>query len=468
MGAFLTVCMVPSVGMLFYPERKPAANQILAPPPSLAEEDGRFNTAVLQETSDYLSDHFAFRQELITAHSALMAKMFQVSTEDKVLLGKEGWLFYRETVAGHLRKSPLSEDQLRASARALALMAEYARSRGASLSFTSAPNKATLYPQYLPNLGQPLPGESDLERLIPLLEEKGVDYIDLLDPLRQAAQSESLYFRLDSHWNAQGAALAQERLLTALGKEFISFRQSASRPVQTHRGDLYEMLYPAGTSLDWDFQFERPFAFSYVRQPRGPEDQRIETTRPEKSGSLLMFRDSFGNHLYPLMAEEYSSALFSRSMPYQMTLLDQCGADTVVIELVERNLSYLATQAPVLPAPERQLTGGSPPMGRGSVRLSTSDASPLEGYTRLEGVLTGEVDCGSPIYVQLGGRLYEASPVGKNWQDGHPFVLYIPQDGPQRGEVLYLQGGQLHALIPQPENPFRHPSSLQSTLLANK
>ena len=93
MGAFLTVCMVPSVGMLFYPERKPAANQILAPPPSLVEEDGRFNTAVLQETSDYLSDHFAFRQELITAHSALMAKMFQVSTEDKVLLGKEGWLF---------------------------------------------------------------------------------------------------------------------------------------------------------------------------------------------------------------------------------------------------------------------------------------------------------------------------------------------------------------------------------------
>ena len=107
-------------------------------------------------------------------------------------------------------------------------------------------------------------------------------------------------------------------------------------------------------------------------------------------------------------------------------------------------------------------------MGRGSVRLSTSDASPLEGYARLEGVLTGEVDCGSPIYVQLGGRLYEASPVGKTWQDGHPFVLYIPQDGPQRGEVLYLQGGQLHALIPQPENPFRHPSSLQSTLLANK
>ena len=40
MGAFLTVCMVPSVGMLFLPEEPPAANQTLAQPPSLTTADG--------------------------------------------------------------------------------------------------------------------------------------------------------------------------------------------------------------------------------------------------------------------------------------------------------------------------------------------------------------------------------------------------------------------------------------------
>ena len=72
----------------------------------------------------------------------------------------------------------------------------------------------------------------------------------------------------------------------------------------SHRGDLYEMLYPTGTELDWDAQYDRPFTFTYVRQPRGPDDQRIETENPSKTGSLLMYRDSFGNDLYPLMAED--------------------------------------------------------------------------------------------------------------------------------------------------------------------
>ena len=219
MGAFLAGCLVPSLGMLICPQGQGAANQVLAPPPSLTGEEGGPNPEVLQEASDYLSDHFAFRQELISLHSALTAAVFQVSTEDKVLLGREGWLFYRETLDGYLCTNPLTEGQLRSAARVLGLMTEYARNRGARLLFTSAPNKATLYPQYLPDVGQPLAGESDLDRLFPLLEEEGVLWTDLREPLREGGASNPLYFRLDSHWTAQGAALAQTSLLDALGKE---------------------------------------------------------------------------------------------------------------------------------------------------------------------------------------------------------------------------------------------------------
>lgn len=458
MGAFLTACLIPSLGMLFHPGQQTAANQVLAPPPALRGEDGALNPDVLQETTDYLADHFAFRQELITANAALTSAVFHTSAEDKVLLGRDGWLFYRETLDDCLRAHPLTDRQLCAAARTLALMQEYAQSRGAQLLFTVAPNKATLYPQYLPRPVQPLSEESDLDRLVPLLEEEGVAYADLFAPFQ--AESSVLYFRRDSHWNTQGAALAQQVLLQALGKEFTPFRGTECRAAEGHRGDLYEMLYPTGTGLDRDVRFDRPFTFSYARQPRGPDDQRIETSHAAKTGGLLMFRDSFGNSLYPFLAEEYGSALFSRSMPYQLTLLDQCGADTVLVELVERNLDYLSTRAPVFPAPERLFTGGTPPSGEGTVRLTASDVSPLAGFTRLEGLLTGPVDDGSPIYVQLGDRLYEASPVGMDWSEGSPFVLYVPQDGPQRGRVLYLQGGELRALIPEPE---RLPSTSEAS-----
>jgi len=181
MGAFLAACLIPSAGMLFVPERTAAANQQLAPPPSLTREDGSFNPEVFQEVTDYLADHFAFRQELITADAALNAAVFRVSAEEDVTLGRDGWLFYTETVDDYLRTAPLSQRQLWASAHTLALVQEYVQDRGARLLFTVAPNKATVYPEQLPSVGTPLAAQGNLDRLLPLLEAEGVPYAELRD-----------------------------------------------------------------------------------------------------------------------------------------------------------------------------------------------------------------------------------------------------------------------------------------------
>ena len=76
---------------------------------------------------------------------------------------------------------------------------------------------------------------------------------------------------------------------------------------------------------------------------------------------------------------------------------------------------------PHFPAPERVLNG-VPPQGTAQARLTAAEDGLLEGYTRLEGRLTGDVDGDSPIYVQLGDMLYEASPVGEAGEGGslHP------------------------------------------------
>ena len=458
MGAFLTACLIPSAGMLAGPEQHAAANQRLAPPPSLTRKDGSFNPNVFQEATDYAAGHFALRQQLITVDAVLNAAVFGISAEEDVVLGREGWLFYAETMEDHLRTAPLSERQLWAGAHTLAMVREYAAQRDARLVFTVAPNKATIYPEYLPDVGAPLSAESDLDRLIPLLEEEGVPYAELREVLR--GHPDKLYFRLDSHWNSAGAALGQNALLTALGKEHTPFLEP-QEPLERdlgrflprgQRGDLYEMVYPAGQQEETDFQFDRPFTFSYLRQPRSPEDQRIETEHPSRTGSLLMFRDSFGNNLYPYMAEEFRHALFSRSMPWQLALLDQTGADTVVLELVERNLDYLITRPPVFPAPERTLSGTRPGPGQGRARYTVSQDQPLEGYVRLEGVLS-QADGDSPIYVRLGDVLWEATPAGDAWDQGIPFTLYVPQDRAlEDGAVLCTQQDAL-CILPLEQEP---------------
>ena len=418
LAAFLAVCLVPSVGMLVLPEEEAAANQTLAQPPRLFLEDGSFNFSVLDEVTDYVADHFAFRQEMITASAQLDAAVFHVSRQEDVLMGKGDWLFYQETVADYLHTQPLSEQQLFGAARTLALLQEYAAGRGARLYVTVAPNKASLYPEYLPDVGEPLAGEDDVDRLVPYLQEQGVPYLDLFTPFRE--QEEVLYYHTDSHWNVRGAALAHDALIAGLDKsDQEPFFTGSYHEGEPHLGDLYEMLYPTGAETEEDAAYDRPFAFSYARPIRSAEDQFIT-----------------------FLADAYGQAAFSRAMPYTMSLLDQTGADTVLIEIVERNLDWWATQAPIFPAPERVLTG-TPPAGEAQVQCSVTEDGLLPGYVRLEGRLTGAVDENSPVYVKLGERLYEACPVGAAGE-GTPFTLYVPQEEARlTPELLYQFDGQL-------------------------
>ena len=442
MGAFLCACLIPSLGMLILPEEPAAANQTLAQPPSLTTQDGSLNVQVLDEVTDYVQDHFALRQRLITANAALESAVFQTSAQDSVLLGREGWLFYRETVEDYLHTDPLTDRELFCAARTLALLTEYAQTRGASLTFTAAPNKASLYPQYLPYVGTPLEGADDIDRLIPLLEAQGVAYADLFAPFRR--EDQVLYHATDSHWTNWGAALAHDTLMDSLGgSDWSPWFTQSWHTENTHRGDLYEMLYPTGEMLEGEVVFNREFTFRHVRPIRSPEDQRIETENPGKAGNLLMFRDSFGNTLYPFMAEDFGHAVFSRSMPYQMALLEESGVDTVVIELVERNLNYLVESAPIFPAPERLLSG-QPPQGAAAASITAADDGRLAGCIRLEGTLSGPIDVDSPIYIQLGALLYEASPAGTGGEGESPFTLYVPA-GSALGDVraLYLLNGQV-------------------------
>lgn len=446
MGAFLLACLIPSVGMFLLPEDPPAANQTLAPPPSLTAREGGLNWNALDEVTDYVADHFALRQRLITANSALEAAVLHTSAQDSVVLGKEGWLFYAETVDDYLHTDPLTDRELSGAARTLALASEYAQGQGARLVFTVAPNKASLYSWYLPYVGRPMPVANDIDRLVPLLEAQGVAYADLFAPFREQYQEEErvLYHATDSHWTNRGAALAHDALIEALGLEdSTEWFAQPGRDAPTHRGDLYEMLYPTGGSLSPDTEFDQPFTFAYTRPVRGPEDLRIQTENPEKTGSLLMFRDSFGNTLYPFLAEDYGQALFSRSMPWQLTLLEETGADTVIVELVERNLDYLVRWAPIFPAPQRGLTG-EPPAGEAAARAATQEDGTLAGFLRLEGSISGPVDVDSPIYVQLGETLYEASPAGECEEGEHPFTLYVSAGSALDDiRVLYLLDGQV-------------------------
>ena len=194
---FLALLLIPSVGMLLGFESAAGANEILSPPP-------RFGIGMLNETADYVADRFALRQEMITLWSWLNEKLLHTSAQEQVLLGRDGFLFFSDTLDDYTGVS-LSDGELAQIAQRLRALQDSLEAEGKRFVFTIAPNKNSLYSEYMPRAIANHHESANAARLLPYLERYGVHYADLFAPLSK----ELLYYRTDSHWTAQGAAVAR-------------------------------------------------------------------------------------------------------------------------------------------------------------------------------------------------------------------------------------------------------------------
>lgn len=340
-AAFLLLCILPSAGMLFLPPTEAAANERLTPVPQLKNEDGSWNQNVLDDATNYIADHFALRQEMVTANAMLQTGLLATSPAEDVIYGTDGWLYYAETLDDYQNRATLTDEEVRQIAQTIADMQAYCEARGAQFVFTIAPNKNSLYPEHMPARYLQSDSPGNYEKLKPLLEEYGVHYADLFTFLSE--QDEILYLKTDSHWTNRGAALAHDFLMETLGLPHTAFAEAEYTTAETHRGDLYEMLYPKGMAREAQQAYET--TFSYVSEPRTAEDILIQTTNPDApNGRLLLCRDSFGNALHPFLAEDFREATITRQMPYPLEQV-QAG-DTVIMEIVERNLANLLKYPP--------------------------------------------------------------------------------------------------------------------------
>lgn len=441
---FFGITVVPGLGMALgalggqgEQAPVPVANERVVPVPRLVLKDGSFNQKVCDEISAYFSHHMAFRRELITGDSLVKAKVFHTSSQKQVALGQGDWLFYQETLLDYTGARTVTPAQAADIARSLSLARDYVEEKGGVFLFTCAPNKLSLYPA---QLGQGLERaeKTGWDQVKEALDREQVPTADLFSAF--LSQEEILYHRGDSHWTNRGAALAHDTILEALGRTGSAFDKPGTTE-KIHQGDLHVMLYPASSQREEQFVFQQPPAVSYEPPMRSPEDLRIETTGPG-SGRLLLFRDSFGNTLHPLLGESFATALFSRSIPYNLGLMEAVEADTVVVEIVERNLPRLREQAMLFPAPSVEtVPEAQPAQGEQSVQAQLLPGKELPGFVGITGALGEERDLASPVYLSFGSVTVEASPVGA--APAFPFTAYLPEGTAlEAGRVLYQKNGQ--------------------------
>ena len=424
---FFAACLVPTVGMIVAGPSEAAANEIPAAVPRVRSFDGSLNKDFFTNLRDYVGKGFFLRLEGITGWDTVLAKVFRTSGNDGVLIGPDGWLFYGGALDDITGAGLMTERELWCAAHGLALMEEYAENSGARFLFTMPCGKYSLYPEHAPSYVTVAEG-SNRERLRAALAEEGVPYADLYAAFTEV--DEELSWKWDSHWTQRGAALGADTILSCLGMDSDFFGGEFTWE-NTHVGDLYEMLFPRGSAREPDYTYADGFSFEYTTDFHSYDDMLITTVNPGVDGSLMLFRDSSGRSLYPYMAESFGTAYISRSNNYRLDLIGEQNATVVVCELAERTMNYLLRYPAVYQAPER-------------------DASVLEGATAVDTVVNADTSGSvsptlqkltaqlpetaedSPVYLVIGGTVYEAIP------NTDSFTCWLPMDADITGAQVYV------------------------------
>ncbi|MEN8752555.1 MAG: hypothetical protein AB1Z18_07250 [Desulfobacterales bacterium] len=299
----------------------------------------------------YYNDHFGFRQWLIQRYNRYMKRIFGGRyINPKVLSGDDGWMFF--TVNGlmdsYLGQNRLTESELEILRSNLENKTEWLARKGIRYLFVVAPDKQSIYPEYLPQDIQKHSGKTRFDQLIEHMQQRSsVDVLDLRPLLLQAKIRQQVYYRTDAHWNVDGVVVAyhdiMERVREMFPEALLPVVSSVEqRRVYAPKGDLANIVQLEEHLAE---KIMVPDVPERCAQPLQIELQGVSADHAFQCKNaelrVVMFVDSFALALEALFSESFRELLVVWR-PYDhglmIQLIDRFKPQLVIEEMAERYL----------------------------------------------------------------------------------------------------------------------------------
>ena len=254
---------------------------------------------------------------------------------NEVLLGKDGWLFYKATGDGtplydYMGINHFSEEELAKVYDNLVAIGDGISARGMDVIFMTVPNKEQVYSEYMPDTVDKINDKSRLDELTEYIESKGgliadrYGYADTSKVLRACKDTYPLFYRTDTHWTECGSYLALMELRRAMDQRVTPIDEV----VFTDKGGFVGDLAKISGSRD---------EYSDVNPVIDASSINDDSTKDQV---MLIIGDSFGDAMIHSAKHFYKEVYWVRLKEYTDEL-DRYEPDVVVVECVERYLSDL-------------------------------------------------------------------------------------------------------------------------------
>lgn len=305
----------------------------------------------------YFNDHLAFKNPLVAFGKMADIRVFGEVTSDSVLMGKDGWMFYKlknemeDSLADYQGTNHYTDEQLERFAFLLEEARQNLEGRNIKLVFYMVPNKEQVYSEYMPSSLKVVNEESKADILYAYLKEH--TQADVYYPLKEFRRAKDdwcqIYRKYDTHWNDMGAFLASQMVIRDIDGDRFGPEDYMGYEIEdrgTFSGDLATMLnlqkyydddpflkvtgYREDVSYTMDYQNERETVTHFSSDVR------------DDSRKILICRDSFGVHMAEYFARNYPDVTLMdyRTEDCKAAVAD-LNPDVVVIEVAERYTDYM-------------------------------------------------------------------------------------------------------------------------------
>jgi alginate O-acetyltransferase complex protein AlgJ len=302
------------------------------------------------------SDRFGFRAFLVRTQALAKFYWLHMSPSSKVVLGRDGWLYLAESIDEYRGVRRLPQARIQKWLQEFKAKKVFFESRNIKYLVVIAPNKETVYPEFLPTAIQQIRNKLYIDDLMNALPaDSRPSILDLREPLISAKGTGRLYLRTDSHWNQLGAAIASNAIIKRLSSWFPELqprsRQNVFKTRTSNSGDLAQLmglqdrLREEAIVIQQVPQALHPASLrSRTKMKRILSNEAVESADGKQRRHAIVTGDSFTNTLNMFLPAQFRRTLKIRPLvPYQdpffQSIIETEKPDVYIELVVDRHLA---------------------------------------------------------------------------------------------------------------------------------
>lgn len=266
---------------------------------------------------------------------------------EKVLVGRRGWLFLRgdsnDVLGQHTGRVKLGRKERRSWGRVLAKRRSIAEEQGVIWLCVVIPDKEALYSEYLPAEVKPVP-RRPVHQVLDLADGSGAPVVYALANLQASKGDGELYLRTDTHWSHRGAYVAYRTIcdeLVARGAAIdVLDEESMTWSDRAHPGDLGSKVFPGPVVATATWARSKTPKAKLVFDNQVPNHGRVLIyERPDFDGaSCVVFGESFVENMLVFLSETFRRLVVVHTSMFVSEILEQERPDVVLSLPLERFL----------------------------------------------------------------------------------------------------------------------------------